>query len=239
MTALAERFRQRYFGNSEHPYRTFERLVEASLKPEFTLLDAGCGYTAPVLAKYRGKAARLIGIDVVRFDTPIDGIELYQRDLANTGLPDESVDVVMCRSVMEHIADPLAVYREMHRILRPGGSLIFLTGNLWDYSAIIARIVPNRFHPWIVARTEGRDERDVFPVEYKTNSRGQVDELCRGSGFTVDSFTYLGQYPSYFLFNGALFLIATAYEKLISRFESLRFLRGWILVKLRKGGARP
>jgi hypothetical protein len=36
------------------------------------------------------------------------------------------------------------------------------------------------------------------------------------------------------LFNAFLFLLGTAYEKVISRFELLRFLRGWILVTLRK-----
>ena len=237
MTALAERYRQKYFGRCEHPYRTFERRVEAALAPDHTLLDAGCGFTAPVLTLFRGKARRLIGVDVVPFDAPLEGIELYQRDLTATGLADASVDVVMCRSVMEHIADPTALYREMHRILRPGGAFIFLTGNLYDYAAIIARLVPNRLHPWIVARTEGRAERDVFPVEYKTNSRRQVERLCRRSGLVVEAFEYLGQYPSYFMFNGALFLVATAYEKLITRFHALRGLRGWILVTLRKPAA--
>jgi SAM-dependent methyltransferase len=234
MTELAERLRDRYFADSEHPYTTLERFVEAQLRPEHTLLDAGCGYTAPILAKFRGRAARLVGIDLVHFDRPIDGMELYQRDLAATGLEDSSIDVVMCRSVMEHVTDPVAVYREMHRILKPGGCLIFLTGNMWDYSAVIARVVPNRFHPWIVARTEGREERDVFPVAYKTNTRRQVEKLCAQSGLRMEHFSYRGQYPSYFMFNGALFLVATAYEKLINRFDALAFLRGWILVTLRK-----
>jgi SAM-dependent methyltransferase len=135
---------------------------------------------------------------------------------------------------MEHLTDPLSVYREMHRILRPGGYFIFLTGNQWDYSALIAQAVPNRFHPWIVKRTEGRDERDVFPVAYRTNTRRQVERLSRDSHLEIQDFEYRGQYPSYFMFNGALFLLATAYEKLITRFEILRFLRGWILVTLRK-----
>lgn len=234
MTELAQRFKDRYFAASEHPYRTLERRVAEQLRPEHTLLDAGCGYTAPILAKFRGRAARLVGVDLVKFDQPIDGIEFYQRDMADTGLAEASVDVVMCRSVMEHVTDPLAVYREMQRILRPGGCFIFLTGNAWDYAAIIARVVPNSFHPWIVARTEGREERDVFPVAYKTNTRGQVQRLAADSALHVEAFNYLGQYPSYFMFNGALFLLATAYEKLITRFEFLRFLRGWILVTLRK-----
>ena len=40
--------------------------------------------------------------------------------------------------------------------------------------------------------------------------------------------------PSYFMFNGLLFALATGYEKLISRFGALAFLRGWILVTLKK-----
>ena len=114
---------------------------------------------------------------------------------------------------MEHIADPVAMYREMSRILRPNGYFIFLTGNLWDYSGMIAKLVPNRHHPWIVARTQGRAERDTFPVEYKTNTRRAVTRYATGAGLDVVSFDYLGQYPAYFMFNGPLFLLATGYEK--------------------------
>jgi len=39
----------------------------------------------------------------------------------------ETVNIVMCRSVLEHISDPAKVYREMYRILRPRGVRIFLT----------------------------------------------------------------------------------------------------------------
>jgi ubiquinone/menaquinone biosynthesis C-methylase UbiE len=159
---------------------------------------------------------------------------LFDADAADMPFADDAFDYAICSHVLEHVTDPVAVYREMHRILKPGGCLIFLTGNMWDYSAVIARVVPNRFHPWIVARTEGREERDVFPVAYKTNTRRQVEKLCAQSGLRMEHFSYRGQYPSYFMFNGALFLVATAYEKLINRFDALAFLRGWILVTLRK-----
>ena len=234
MTELADRYREKYFGNQEHPYRTFLRTVESHLLPEHALLDAGCGRTAPVLAKYRGRVRRLIGIDLVEFDGAPEGIELLNNDLGRIDLPDACVDLVMARSVMEHVEDPDAVYREINRVLRPGGHFVFLTANLWDYASLIAKLIPNRFHPWIVARVEGREEHDVFPIQYRTNTHGAVARLARSTGFDIVSFTYHGQYPAYFNFNGALFLVATAYEKLISRFESLRFLRGWILVVLRK-----
>ena len=145
MTALSERLRIRYFGKDDHPYRIFEAEVERLLRPQHALLDAGCGRTAPVLSKYRGKAARLVGIDAVSFTTALDGVELYERDLGRTKLEDASVDLIMARSVMEHVTAPAAVYSEFARILRPGGRFVFLAANLWDYASLIAAAVPNRF----------------------------------------------------------------------------------------------
>ncbi len=234
MSPWAERLADKYFGDAIHPYKTFESAVREHIDPRGTLLDAGCGYDAPVLRQFIGSAKELIGVDLVPFDRDVPGVRLINRDLVDTGLPDASVDVIMSRSVMEHVVDPKNMYREMHRLLRPGGYFIFLTGNMWDYSAIIAKLVPNRFHPWIVARTQGREERDTFPVAYKTNTRNAVAKYSAMTGFEVDSFRYLGQYPAYFMFNGPLFLIGTAYEKIIDRFAALHFLQGWILVVLRK-----
>jgi SAM-dependent methyltransferase len=234
MTELAERYLRKYFGTSVHPYRIFEDEVGRRLQPSHTLLDGGCGRGAPVLLKFRGRARRLIGVDLVDFERDLTGLELHQGDLGHLSVDAQSVDVVMARSVMEHVADPLQVYTEIHRVLKPGGHFVFLTPNLWDYASLIAKAVPNRLHPAIVAKTEGRAEHDVFPVCYLTNTRGAVHRWARRTGFDVESFRYLGQYPGYFMFNGFLFLLATAYEKVISRFDALAFLRGWILVVLRK-----
>jgi SAM-dependent methyltransferase len=234
MTQLAEKLRDKFYGNDSHPYQLFEEQVAVSLKPGDTLLDGGCGRTAPVLVKFRGKAARLIGVDLVDFTTEVDGVELLNGDLSNIPLPDGSVDVIMARSVMEHVTDPLAVYSELARVLRPEGRLIFLTANLWDYAALIAKLIPNRLHPWIVSNTEGRAGEDVFPTAYKTNTKGAVERWAKATGFEVASFEYLSQYPNYFMFSAPLFLIATAYEKLIRNVDALKFLRGWIFVVLKK-----
>lgn len=238
MTALAERLREKYFGHAEHPYVLFEKEVARRLRPEHALLDAGCGRTAPVLKKYAGQAQRLIGVDLVEFDrAAAPGIELIAGNLGSIALPDACVDIIMARSVMEHIDDPATVYQEMWRLLRPGGHFIFLTANLWDYVSLIAWLVPNRLHPWVVSKTEGREQHDVFPIRYRTNTRGAVQRFARRAGFEVTTFRYLGQYPAYFMFNGALFFLATGYEKLISRFDALAALRGWIFAVLTKPGA--
>jgi SAM-dependent methyltransferase len=236
MTRLAERLLEKHFGDDVHPYRAFEDEVARWLDPTATLLDAGCGRTAPVLRRYLGRARRLIGVDVVEFDHGVRGLELHRADLIGMPVESDSVDVVMARAVMEHIVEPERVYAEIFRILKPGGHFVFLTGNLWDYAALIATAIPNRFHPRLVARLEGRAPEDVFPVAYKTNTYRAVRRYAARTGFEIARFDYLGQYPAYFMFNGFLFWVATGYEKLIRRFDALKFLKGWILVTLTRSG---
>lgn len=237
MSPLSEKLLRKYYSNSLHPYRIYKQRVNSLLKTTDTLLDAGCGRTVPDLINYLGKAKRLIGVELVEFTEVPLGIETYNADLAQIPLPDASIDLIMSRSVFEHLTDPESVYKEFARILRPGGSVVFLTANMWDYGTLVARLVPNQFHGKIVKHVEGRDEEDTFPTAYRTNTNQQVSRLASSAGFEIASFCYLSQYPNYLLFNGALFFLGMCFEKLISRFEALRFLRGWILVTLRKPGS--
>ncbi|HMO46568.1 MAG TPA: class I SAM-dependent methyltransferase [Rubrivivax sp.] len=235
MSALAHRLLGRWYGHLPHPYRIFERRVEELIGPRVeVLLDAGCGRTAPVLRKFLGRVPRLIGVELVDFTDVPSGIDTHKTDLAHLPLADASVDLIMSRSVFEHLTDPQSVYLELARVLRPGGRIVFLTANLWDYGTFAARLVPNRFHGSVVKAVEGRAEEDTFPTAYKTNTRRDVQRLAQASGLHIESFDYLSQYPNYLLFNGLLFAVGTVYEKLISRFDALRFLRGWILVTLVK-----
>lgn len=234
MTALSSRLQAKYYRSEDHPYRVFERRVNELLRPDHVLLDAGCGRTAPILSQYRGRAARLVGVDMVDFEGAPTDLELHNGDLAHIPLPDASVDVIMSRSVFEHLTDPDAVYKELNRVLKPGGAIVFLTANMWDYGTLVARAVPNRFHARIVKKVEGREEEDTFPTAYKTNTRKDVERLAAAQGMRVESFAYLNQYPNYLMFNGALFFLGMCFERMTSRFDALRWLRGWILVTLRK-----
>ena len=236
MTTLSETLLRKYYANNPHPYRVYEQRVGLQLTPEAVLLDAGCRRTVPVLRKYLGRARRLIGVELVGFTEVPPGIETYNADLSNMPLADASVDLIMSRSVFEHLTDPASVYQEFARVLRPGGAVVFLTANMWDYGTLVARLVPNRFHARIVKQVEGREEEDTFPTAYLTNTRADVERLATSAGLAVESFEYLSQYPNYLIFNGALFFLGMCYEKVISRFDFLRFLRGWILVTLRKPG---
>ncbi|MGH6975768.1 MAG: class I SAM-dependent methyltransferase, partial [Stellaceae bacterium] len=234
MLSLSERLKHRYFGRCSHPYTVLRRRIEDLLAPDATVLDAGCGRRAPTLTHFRGRARRLIGVDQVAFAGAPNDLELRQRDLADTGVAADSVNLMYSQAVLEHVTNPDAVFAEIARLLTPGGRYIGLTANKWDYASLAARIVPNRFHPWIVRRTEGRAEEDVFPTVYRVNTWRDVARFATRHGLELAEFRYLGQYPSYFMFNGALFLIATAYHKLLESVAPLRCLQGWLLLLLSK-----
>lgn len=234
MTTLSEKLLRRYYKSEDHPYRIFERRINDLLNPGDTLLDAGCGRTVPVLRNYVGRAQRLIGVELEEFTDVPEGIETFNTDLANIPIEDSCVNLIMSRSVFEHLQDPAAVYQEFSRILKPGGKIVFLTANMWDYGTLVARLVPNRFHARIVKNVEGRAEEDTFPTAYRTNTLGDVKRLADSSGLTINSFEYLNQYPNYLMFNGLMFFLGMCYEKITSRFEFLRILRGWIMVTLEK-----
>jgi ubiquinone/menaquinone biosynthesis C-methylase UbiE len=54
-----------------------------------------------------------------------DRVSLVLADAANTGLPDRAFDVVTSNSILHHVRDPLAFWREVVRLGKPGG-LVFL-----------------------------------------------------------------------------------------------------------------
>ena len=234
MARVDDELIQRHFGTWEHPYRTFERTIDEHLRPGATLVDVGCGRNAPVLCKYRGRGFRLIGLDPVASESPTPEVEIYAADICHSGLSDGIADLVMARSVMEHVREPDSAFEEINRILKPNGRFVFLTANRWDYASLAARLVPNALHPLVVKLTEGRQEEDVFPTAYKCNSRRQIRHLAQEGGFELEKFEYLGQYPNYLLFSRWAFLAGTFYEKTIARVRALNGLRGWLLVSLRK-----
>jgi SAM-dependent methyltransferase len=231
---LAERLRRKHFPSTDHPYQIFARTIDARVVPDTTMLDAGCGRTAPLLRNYLGRAKRLIGVDVGEFAEVPSGIELLRTELSHINLPSNSVDLVVSRSVMEHLAQPEEVYAEIYRLLKPGGRFILLTPNFWDYGSLVARVVPGALHPWIVSTVEGRAAEDVFPTFYRSNTKRSVTRLLARTGFEQEEFSYLGQYPNYLMFSGTLFLVGTWYEKTLRRFRPLHWLRGWILAVARK-----
>lgn len=233
---LSKRILNKYYNADDHPFRIFEDKINSKISPELTILDAGCGSGASILFNLVGRANKLIGIDLVKFDPILSqaGIILLNNDLSKIDIDDSSVDLVISRSVLEHLSDVESIYKEIHRILRPGGSFLFLVPNLWDYVSIISYLIPNKFHAFIISKLTEREAKDVFPTYYKSNTERSIKGLASITSFDVESIEHLGQYPYMLEFNGFIFYIGVLYDKLITRFSKLKYLRGWLLAELIK-----
>jgi SAM-dependent methyltransferase len=100
------------------------------------LVDLACGRGGVGLWIARATGSKLTGVDwspvgiagaTARSSQWVpDGRAHFQvGDLAATGLPDESADAVVCADAIFFALDRIAVVREVHRILRPGGRFAF------------------------------------------------------------------------------------------------------------------
>jgi arsenite methyltransferase len=100
-----------------------------------TVVDLGCGRGRDVLraAALVGPGGRATGVDAsaemlaqaARAADPLPrNVALVRGDLAATGLPAGQATLVVSNCAINHAPDKEAVYREISRLLAPGGRLV-------------------------------------------------------------------------------------------------------------------
>ena len=79
------------------------------------------GMTQPVIGvDFSAEAVAQAQVAAAARRPPV-GATFAVGDLASTGLPDASVDAVLCIDAIQFARDPAAAYREIRRVLVPGG----------------------------------------------------------------------------------------------------------------------
>jgi SAM-dependent methyltransferase len=125
------------------------------------------------------------------------------------------------------------VYKEVARVLKPGGVLLFKTPNKWHYMPTIARVTPHRFHQF-VNRLRGRAEVDTFPTRYRTNTKGDVVHLADRAGFSVERIERIEGRPEYLRITWPTYLVGLIYERIVNSTSLLAPLRILLVGTLRK-----
>ena len=169
-------------------------------------LDAGCGGGRYTIAMARMGARESIGVDVgeagladarqraERLGVP--GVQFRQASVLSLPFEPESFDFVCCSGVLHHTLSVEQGLREIHRVLRPGGSMYLLLygdgGQYWPLTLVlrpyaemlgyaeVARCVEEAELPANKRRTV---LDDLFVPLLETYGVERVDALLERAGF--------------------------------------------------------
>lgn len=154
---------------------TFTLGIPLALPDTARILDYGFGTGSWLLAMRRRGYSRLAGYDIAANahrapDLASQGIQVVAsgtlRDQA-----DAAFDCVRLEHVFEHLADPPAVLREMHRLLEPGGRLVMTFPSVY---------------PWLeVADLAASPDLDhlQLPIHLAHHTLESSTRLVRAAGF--------------------------------------------------------
>jgi phosphatidylethanolamine/phosphatidyl-N-methylethanolamine N-methyltransferase len=135
-----------FFGPALHPGR-LKAIQRMNIQPDERVLEVGIGtginlslypkncsvtgidYTPSMLEKARERAARM----------ELQNVRLLQMDAADLKFATDSFDIVYAPYLISVVPDPVKVAKEMRRVCRPGGRIIFLNHFL-SPNPILSRI---------------------------------------------------------------------------------------------------
>jgi len=209
------------------------------------VLDVGCGLGLFLIgAAKRLKTGRAVGIDLWQAEdlsgnTPAgtlnnatiegvaDKVEVHTGDARKLPFDDATFDLVFSRCVLEHVEDPVSVFEELRRVLRPNGHLIFRVPSRFHYVSIAARLTPLRFHRWFNEQRGFGAEN--FPTFYRINDRSALRQLAGATGYAIRDLELFEIKPSYLVFHPLAYRVGIGYERLVNRFDLLQGLRSNII----------
>lgn len=109
-------------------------------KEESLILEAGCGVGAQTkIIAQKNPQSKFIAIDHSKkslekakesiHQLKIENVEFRQADLFNLPYEDECFDHVFICFVLEHVANPLLMLKELKRVLKPLGTITVIEGD--------------------------------------------------------------------------------------------------------------
>lgn len=194
----------------------FRKYLKNYINGDSIILDAGCG-SGGIISEFKSVPRLIIGLDIDEklLETNQIADKKIVADLEKIPLEDKSVDIVVSEFVLEHLKNPELVFKEIFRIVRPGGKFIFLTSNVLNLVMILSKILPLEAHRFL-RRKLLKKEEDACSTFYKTNTYRKLLKLGISVGFQEYEILRAGN-PEYLGFCKPLACLSIIFEKIIDR----------------------
>ncbi|HWT83070.1 MAG TPA: methyltransferase domain-containing protein, partial [Candidatus Methylomirabilis sp.] len=169
---------QRYWQRVRHRI-VLDYLTEASGQERHSVLDIGCGSSRIIQ-----DLPEAVGMDILlpklRF-LRNRHFRLVQGSIFALPFSAHAFEAVLCSEVIEHVSDCPAVFEEMTRVLRPGGTLILGTP---DYG---------RWLWWVLEWIYGKILPGAYAHEHITHyTQASLTDRLIASGYTIQDRRYVG-----------------------------------------------
>jgi SAM-dependent methyltransferase len=227
-----------------HAYEKYREAGVALLQREpRCVLDVGAGRQWHFEPSLKTRGMVLIGFD-------IDSSEMAQNLLldqkvsgdacASLGVPDQSVDLIMARAVIEHLHDNGAFLVNANRALREDGRLIVTFASKHAPFALLNQILPQRVSEWLLSRlVPGTSGLLGFKAFYDRATYREFKRLLVNSGFEVES-AYASFFSAgYFRFFVPLFLAHLGFDYLRNALDNPRLASYFMFIAKKRPSTVP
>lgn len=214
----------------------FLQVCRENIPPGAEILEIGAGPDNACSEAFN-KMGTVTGVDV---DPDVKTNKFLSRAFVFDGnqmpFADASFNACVSNFVAEHVEHPIEHFKEVARVLRPGGVYCLRTPNLFHYVSMGAYLMPHSLHLLLANRLRSlaQDAHDPYPTWYRANSRGQLRKLCSIAGMPNPSITMIEPEPSYGRAHALLFYPMMAYERMVNLSSVLSGFRCNILLAARK-----
>jgi SAM-dependent methyltransferase len=189
----------------------FENWIKESLHNDSVWIDAGCGKNT-LVTEFEGISSHGIGIDaVIHPELNPDRNKFIQSKLDKIPLPDSYADTIIMNMVVEHIRNIEQVFKELHRILKTGGNLIFRTTNKHYPTQLLGHLLPKKIKDKIIYKIFGVESHDIFGTFYKINTVNKIKRTLPELGFNIYR---LQAVEDLHVFNSVVFELSYIFYKL-------------------------